>query len=261
MRRALATIAAVVAFSVFAPNVVSAEEANKPIREFDIATIEALGQHMYRQDQEAWKATDILLAKHNPARLQAAGARGRIVDEGADRDVVRFIQATTTGIEAAYDVTFAPGVPPVLSEPVNRTLSAAELAQYNARLLAGKNFDFRCSRDPANTVAFRDPDGKRWLVWVMSATSDTSVMAVGGHVRFTISEDGATLAQKDSLSKSCVFLPKNADAVGYFFTHIVSKTPVETHVFASLAYGATYFEGTPDGSVWKIEKGKISKEK
>jgi len=34
-----------------------------PIRDFDIATIERLGQEMYAQDQEAWKATDVLLLR------------------------------------------------------------------------------------------------------------------------------------------------------------------------------------------------------
>jgi hypothetical protein len=49
--------------------------------------------------------------------------------------------------------------------------------------------------------------------------------------------------------------------VAYFFTHIVSDTPVETHVFASLSYGVSFFVGTSDRSIWTVEKGTIKKVK
>jgi hypothetical protein len=241
-----------------------AEDEMVPIRAFDIKTIEALGQHMYRQDQEAWKATDLLPAKYAAKDLEGA-ARGWIVDETPGRDVVRFLRAGANGIEAAYDVTFVPGAAPSLSEPQNRILSPEETAQAEARHLAASSFTFRCSNDPANTVAFRDPTGDGWLVWVMSATHDTNAMMLGGHMRFTISPDGKTVVHKDALSKSCNILsrkgPNGEVPAGYFFTHIVSDTPVETHVFASLSYGANLVVGTPDRTIWMIEKGSITKVK
>lgn len=241
-----------------------AEDEAAPIRSFDIKTIEALGQHMYRQDQEAWKATDILLAKYAAKDLEAA-ARGWIVDEAPGRDVVRFLRAGPNGLEAAYDVTFTAGTAPALSEPQNRTLSPEETAQAEARHLAAKSFTFHCSNDPANTVAFRDPEGEGWLVWVMSATRDTRLMMLGGHMRFTISADGKTVVHKDALSKSCNILsrkgPNGEVPEGYFSTHIVSDTPVETHVFASLSYGASFIVGTPDRTIWAIERGAVSKVK
>ncbi|MDE2181869.1 MAG: hypothetical protein KGJ78_02485 [Alphaproteobacteria bacterium] len=246
--------------------VLPASADDKPIREFDLATIEALGQHMYRQDQEAWKATDILLAKHSLADLQSGRIRAWIVDDdGSDLNVVRFIRSGANGPEAVYDVAFVPGEEPKLTEPLVGTLQSVEIAQYNARELAAENFDFRCSNEPANTIAFWDPHGKSWLVWVMSVTKDPQQMMIGGHERFTISADGKSIIQKDALSKSCLMLSKTGQSgekpVAYYFTHIVSNTPVETHVFASLSYRATFFVGTSATDVWSIEGGRITKVK
>jgi hypothetical protein len=84
-----------------------ADDTLPPIRRFDIPTIEKLGRQMYEQDQEAWKATDILRAKHSDDELKAGNLHGWIVDPFLDRDVVRFIHDGANGPEAFYDVTFA----------------------------------------------------------------------------------------------------------------------------------------------------------
>ncbi len=256
---------AVMAMALTMAPVSLADDGSQPIREFDIKTIEALGVHMYSQDQEAWHATDILLANHSPAELGAAHPKGWIVDEMADRDVVRFLHEGANGLEAAYDVTFVRGAAPALSVPGNRTLSPDEITQAHARLLAASNFTFRCSNDPANAVAFRDPTSDAWLVWIMSATHDPNLMMLGGHIRFTISADGKSVIHNDALSRGCNILsrkdPGGETPVAYIFTHLVSNSPVETHVFASLSYGAIFFVGTPDGSVWRVEKGAITKTK
>lgn len=240
----------------------SAEEI-KPIRDFEIATIERLGQAIYRQDQLAWKATDILLAQHSPSELRRAKARGWIVDEGSGGHVVRFLREGANGPEVAYDVTFSPGAPGVLSEPENRTLTSDELSQHRARMLAAENFDFHCTADPANTVALHDSQGKGWLVWVMSATNDTDKMVMAGHIRFLISDDGRTLLQKDKLSRGCMVTdrPKerNGDKpVGQLFTNVISLKPVETQVFATLSYAMPMYVGTKGGVIWKIDSGHIS---
>ena len=256
-----ALIAGLVAFACLATSVASAEDVSPPIREFDVRTIEELGQHMYRQDQEAWKATDILLAKHSPEELRAAKAHGWIVDAGADRDLVRFIREGATGPEVAYDVTFVPNAEPVLSEPKDRSLSPEELAQLSARRLALKVFDFRCSNTPPNTVAFKDGGGKNWLVWAMSATTDQNLIVVGGHIRFTISADGKSITQKDRLSNSCLVFNRSeigSGFVGIFWNHVVSLLPVETELFASLSYKMDFRVGAPDGRTWKLSDGHMT---
>src|SRR6185436_12580370 len=96
------------------------------------------------------------------------------------------------------------------------------------------------------------------LVWAMAATTDNDAVIIGGHFRFAISADGKTIRTRDALSKSCLRLSKpSPDAgkrsEGMFFSHLVSLTPVETHVFANLQYKIRFFVGTRDGRSWKID--------
>src|ERR1043166_7297882 len=194
-----------------------------PIRQFDIPTTVTLGVEMYRQDQETWKTTDLLLAKHSETELKAAKAHGWIVESLADRDVVRFVRDGANGPEAFYDVTFTNQSAPVLSDPQTRLLSADELSQYRARLLALGNVKERCS-DTYNTIALKDPQNDRWIVWALAATkTDSDLIIIGGHFRFTISADGKTIVQKDALSKTCLRFTRkngpNGEPGQIFFVH------------------------------------------
>ncbi|MEI9929601.1 MAG: hypothetical protein WDM89_03285 [Rhizomicrobium sp.] len=181
--------------------------ATHPIRQFDIPTIERLGREMYEQDQEAWKATDILFAKHSRAELRAEKQQLWVVDKLPDRDIVRFVDNRDTGPVPAYDVTFVAGKDPVLSSSVEATLTLDELAQYDARLLAGKNVTRPCA-PTYNTIALKDPAGDKWLVWAMAATTDPNALVIGGHYRFTISKDGMSLIESDTLSRGCLTIER-----------------------------------------------------
>jgi hypothetical protein len=232
------------------------------VRQFDIGTTAALGVQMYHQDQEAWKATDVLIAKHSEAELTADKAHGWIVESHADRDIVRFVRDGTNGPEISYDVTFADPSGPVLSDPQNRVLDPDELAQYRARQLALDNVKERCS-DIYNTIALKDPGSDRWIVWALAATkTDPDLIIIGGHYRFTITADGKTIVQKDALSKSCVRFTRKSGPDGepgqIVFEHVVSLTPIETHVFASLSYQMPFRIGTLDGKAWKVDGDNIT---
>src|SRR5437763_10479935 len=118
-----------------------------PIRQFDLPTIETLGRAMYEQDQEAWKATDMLRAKLGDDQMKADKLHGWIVDSSTDRDVVRFVHDGTKGPEAYYDVAFPKaGGEPALSPPASRVLNAEEVRQYSARTLALTSIDQPCSQ-------------------------------------------------------------------------------------------------------------------
>ncbi|HEY8696342.1 MAG TPA: hypothetical protein VIM02_01900 [Rhizomicrobium sp.] len=240
---------------------VTADDGPPPIRAFDVATIQSLGAAMYVQDQEAWKATDLLRAGRSDDDLKAAKMHGWIVEPAPQGDVVRFIRDGESRPEAYYDVTFRKDAAPVLSEPRNRALTADELAQYNARLLALKSIDRPCS-DRYNTIALKDPQNDGWLVWTIASTTDPDAVIIGGHYRFTISSDGKTIRQKDALSHGCLTLSRKAAAraqeIGLLMNHLVSMTPVETHVFANLNYGIPLHVGTADGTVWKVDRGRLT---
>jgi len=163
-------------------------DPSSSIRQFDIPTVEKLGQQIYLQDREAWRATDILFAAHSRESLVAQKAHGWIVDSFPDRDVVRFIRDGANGPEAAYDVTFPKNENGSLSEPENRALTADELGQYNARTTALKDVDRPCG-DNYNTVVLKDPQSDGWIVWVLAATKKPDAAILAGHYRFMVSKD------------------------------------------------------------------------
>jgi hypothetical protein len=220
-------------------------------------TIEKLGQAMYAQDREAWKATDLLRAERTDDQLKAENVHGWIVDTYSDHDVVRFIHHGPNGPEAGYDVTFFVGKEPVLSQPRDAKLSSAELAKYAARTLALKESELTCSKS-YNTVVLPDTQRDGWLVWVMAATTDPNLIMLGRHYRFSISADGQTVREKDALSHDCLVLQKSASSDTFVVTHTLSPTPTEAHVFASLSYGLHFYVGTADGRAWKIDRGRVA---
>jgi len=248
--------------SILVPCAAWANDNAKPIREFDLATTEKLGRAIYKQDSEAWQASDSLTEKYSRDELVKQGVHGWIVDELPDRDIVRFVRIKGGAPEVFYDVAYPESGPPTMSEPTDRRLNPEERAQYDARMLALKNVDRMCT-DALNTVALRDPEGDGWLVWAMAATTQSHDVIIGGHYRFTISKDGNSVLRKDALSRGCLTLPKpqpkeGEQYIGNFVTHLVSLTPIETYVFDSLSYKETFDIGTLDGKAWKIEAGHIN---
>ena len=227
-----------------------------PIRAFDIATIENLAQEMYAQDRIAWTASDVLLAQIDAKKAAREGVKHWVTGTRDGHNVVRFIRIRDGTPEAGYDVTFAGLAEPTVSVPADRRLSADEKAQHSARLLALENIERRCS-DRYNTIALKDPESDGWLVWALAATVDPNLILIGGHYRFTISADGKTIRARDALSTSCLRFETKKDSAGSFMSHVVSLTPVETHAFASLAYGKTFHVGTEDGRAWRVDAGRI----
>lgn len=235
-------------------------QSDDTIRAFDLQMIEQLGQAMYAQDQYAAQATEVVFATRG--RSNTDGIRGWLVVPDGTRQRVHFIRESSAGPEIAYDVIFAPGAQPVLAADAPRALNDDELAQFHARQLALQSIERPCS-DRYNTVVLRDPEqADRWLVWTIAGTTDSNKVMVGGHYRFTISGDGRTIIARDALSRSCLVLEKSAVPVGsqpvaLTVTHIVSPTPIETHVFLSLLHRQAIYIGTTDRSIWAAERGKF----
>lgn len=260
MRTCLYALFAVIAANVIPIAAHSAAPDAEPIRHFDSATIETLGQAIYAQDQEAWSATEILMARRRG--LDVKGLEGWIVVTTDTGDRVRFIRVGNGTLAAAYDVLFAKDAEPVFLVPQDNTLTAGEVAQHNARNLALKNIGKACS-EHYNTVALPDPDAEGWLVWALAATTDPDAILLGGHIRFSVSQDGKTINAKDALSRSCLSLntadsPKGADPAAFIVTHLVSDEPLETHVFLSLQHRLDLFVVT-EKALWKVSHGHVEK--
>lgn len=254
--------------SLFAIAKESTEARPAAIREFDVATLSRLGREIYLHDQLAWKATDVVLAQIGMERLRKDGSRGWIVEASNPKaQVVRFIRAGQAGMEVLCDVTFVDGGSPELSVPAERALSARQRVQVDALEIAKARF-FEgklpwCGGNP-NTVVLDDPDGSGFLVYFLRAKPAMDKIPIGGHYRFTVSSDGRKVEQVDRLFASCLTLPKQPPEGGtpveLFMTHLVSSTPLETHVFLSLQDGIPFAIGTPDRTLWLVKDGEITRQ-
>ena len=244
----------------------SAAETNNPmpaIRSFDLKTIESLGRRIYEQDAYASRATDILFERvGGPERLTREGIAGWVVSEQGTNVVVRFVKAGTASVVPAYDVMFSTLRHGELSSAEGKRLSTNEVAQYKARQLALKNIPEYCS-DRYNAVVLQNVGADGFLIYALAATTDPNLVLIGGHYRFTVSGDGSRIERTDRLFKTCLIVdkrdvPAGGETAGLYASHIVSDTPVETHVFLSLLNRQPMYIVTKDGNMWKIDKGAIT---
>lgn len=228
--------------------------SSKPVQvsDFPLPTVERLGLELYFQDQLAWKASDALTeAKHD-----LKGLRGWIVIDERPVFRVRFIRGAASGVEAAYDVVYDGKAKFGVSQPVDRRLSAAEQAQFNARTTARNDVPSYCVGEPYNTVVLPNPDGAGWLVWLLQPMTVANTYPITGHWRYLISADGESIVRRDRLGNSCLSM-ETKDKVAIMVTNIVSQAPLETHVFTSYAAKLDIFVLTGKEAMWQIHDGKI----
>jgi len=242
----------------------SAESASADIREFTIEQIEKLGAAIYAQDLAVANATDLLFEQN--LDLNAIPMRGWVVSETKEETTVTFVAKYDDMYFGVFEVRQKKGKKKGEFKQIGKVKLEGELlAQFNARNLALSNIDAHCS-NRYNTVVLRDPEKNGFIVYALAATTDVDTILVGGHYRFTITGSGDQIQQKDKLFNSCLALdktpeglPPGADLAAYYMTHIVSATPVETHVFLNLMHKKPFHVGTPDNIVWEINNGKISR--
>ena len=239
MRFAGLATAFVLAFTAAGPTLARAERAPDPIpiTEWSRDKVIAMGQEIHRQDVAAWVATDALMEKFSGTPPQGL-AGWIVVPDGRDQKV-RFLKAEGDVVSAGWDVIVRNGRAGDVVDVTDGTLSDQEQARFRARMTAASNIGrLRCSPN-MNAVVADDPDSDGWLVWLLTSTTDASIVPMGGHYRFLISADGTTVQQRDMLTNSCLPMPRNAAPEGaqtaaLTISQIVSDGPVETHVFLSL---------------------------
>jgi len=241
------------------PMTVCAQDGPSAIRAFDIKTTEKLGLLMAEQADEAANADEVLAAQQRNAEQD--GIVGWIFDPAPGQSRVRFLRQRDGKVEVAYDVGGGKGRPTKFSVPTRRELTPREIAQFNARQLAARNIEKPCS-PVYNTLAVKDPGSDRWLVWALATAPEPGAVAIGGHIRFTISADGTTVISRDALSLGCIVItpeppPPGKKSMAALVTHLVSDAPVETHVFVNLLYDLPLLVEVPGQSMWQIERGHI----
>jgi hypothetical protein len=242
----------------------AAQDSKPPtIREFPIATIEALGKQLHRQDAMAATAFDTLFEMYPEAKkLQI---RAWITESNAENQRIFIIQEKDSKQSLAYIINFPkdgqPAVEAHLDEPlppfVQTRLAARASAIEAIPALMAERYNFE---------VLDDPDGNGFLVYGLAATMKPDEIVVGGHFRVSVSADGSKAEQVDALSRSLLILPKTptdlpegSKTAAATMTHIVSSTPVETHVYASLLHKTPFFVATSEKDLWVVGNGKIEK--
>lgn len=232
------------------------------VKAFSPEITETLARQMYVQDQEAAKATDALFAAHPQDDLVKQGLAGWIVVPGKDGDIVRFLRKDGAQLARFYDIRFSAAGEPVLSEPSEKAVSDSERAQFLARRLASETTGRGCNGHNTS-IAMQNPDGSGWLVWVIPANTDAHKVILGGDVRYRISGDGKNILHADKFSENCN-VERNPEASvkndgGILMTYPSGIYPSETQAFFTLSRHLPLFESTPNGRVWEIRDGHISR--
>jgi hypothetical protein len=240
-----------------APAAVSTE-----VTEWPLARIVALGTDLYRHDQAAWVATDVFLEFLGDER--PADIVGWIVTGTGNDLMVRFLRRTGDDLRPGWDIPVVDGVAgTVIPAAEDAVLGERDKAAFRARQTASAGLGRApCSRT-MNAVVLADPDSEDWLVWLLTPVPSARSVPIGGHIRHRVSADGLTLLSREPLSRSCLTLepsttPDGSTTAGLFATHIVSDTPVETHVFLSLQSGLPLYVGTGD-IVWLVDGATVER--
>jgi hypothetical protein len=235
----LAVLAVVAMLGVAAPTIAAAQAERAPdpvpIEEWPLEKISRIGLEMYRLDTAAWVATDALLKAISQEETRTI--RGWLIAPVEDGLRVRFYREGDPDPVPGWDVVIKGRVAGPVTPPPGAVLTPEELAQTRALATARANIGrLQCSARP-NTVIMDDPDSDGWLVWLLTPMPQNRAIPIGGHYRFRISADGGTVLQRDQLSNTCFFAerpPADARDAVLAYTQIVSRGPVETHVFLSI---------------------------
>ncbi|HVJ29559.1 MAG TPA: hypothetical protein VNA66_04555 [Gammaproteobacteria bacterium] len=234
--------------------------AQEPIRDFSLDVIEELGRELYRRDMAASVATDVLLAQR--LNLDDFPLRGYVVTEDRKGFLVTFVGEYDAEIKAVFDVRPDQKASPRFALAEQRELSKEEAAQFRALNVARREITEPCS-DRYNSVVLDDPETDGQIVYLLAASKEPGAIVVGGHYRVTVSASGEEVLAADRLSSACMTAsPPDKSAgpsVAFVVTHLVSDTPVETHVFLSLLHDEPMVVLTSEKTAWIVIEGDIER--
>lgn len=135
------------------------------------------------------------------------------------------------------------------TDPVRKRARQTAMAALRGRLF-NLRYDY---------VVLTDPDGKRFLVYALGKTAKADEVVLAGHLRVTVSPDGAKVERVDALSHTVLVasdresrLPAGYKPVALYFNQIVSNKPVETFIYLANLARKNIYIGTPDGKIWLV---------
>jgi hypothetical protein len=239
---------------------VTAAFANE-IREFNLPTLEKLGNELSHRDEIAAKASDLVFEKH--PEFKKVTPQGWITDLHPDGDVVYFIVEANDAIAPAYKVMFPREGSPQVEDIHSQSLPRAIATRYRARQTAMRSTLPRLNDAYGahyNFEVLDDPDGSGFLVYGLAAFRTGDAVYTGGHMRVTVSADGSKTERVDELSHGII--QQKADPgkemVAVSTSQAVdTKYPVETWLYTSHLYHLPMYVAAKNGSVWACVNGRI----
>lgn len=224
-----------------------------------ISIVETDGRLMHEKDVKAADATDILLAKIDPANYP--NFVGWVTYPSKEGYTVSFYEKSAKGFSVIADVVYLKGEVPILGLAPPREPSEIEVSMIRARITALENGASNCSKRH-NTIVLPSQDEALWDVYVLAATTEARLVQVGGHVKVTVSKDSAEVVEVMPLSKSCLVLdkaqglPDGATLAALTVTHIVTAMPIAIHPYINLLHDIDLAVSTERG-LWMVSAGKI----
>ena len=169
------------------------------IREFDVPTLERLGNELARRDEIAARASDAVLDTQPAAR--ALKLRGWVSELSKDGDKVYLTTEVPSGPVLAYRVVFHDDKP-MVEDHRGESLPPAIALRFKARNTAASAVEDKLYKDANyNFEVLDDPDGRGFLVYALAATRKKGELLTGGHFRITVSPDGAKADRVDPLGQ------------------------------------------------------------
>jgi hypothetical protein len=219
-----------------------------------LALFQRLGIAIYQQDIASARGTD--------AMMELTGGepdtrvRGWVTLDTPSGFRVLFVAPVASELLVIYDVDVPRGgrAKAVLVDPP-APASPEVTARFRAQQ-AVNTHGFRPCSDRYNQVVLPATlvGETGWLVYALAATVDPNARIIGGHHRFLVSEDGARVLKSKPLSKDCMTLEAEPDAVAMMVSTLISDLPNEGHYFASLLYDTPIYV-LAGGQLWKVAPG------
>jgi hypothetical protein len=233
------------------------------IREFDVATLERLGNELSHRDKIAARAADIAVERY--PEWKKVSPQFWITDLGKGSDSVYLIDARKPEPALAYKVSFPKNGSPNILDAHHQPLPSEIAVRYRALRTGIKAAlpTLNVAYGPSyNYEVLNDPDGNGFLVYALAAFTKRKVVYTGGHVRITVSADGAKAERIDQLSHGIIEQKSDPghEVVAVATAQAVeTKYPVETWLYSSYLYHLPMFVATNDGGVWLVVNRKIKK--
>lgn len=218
-----------------------------------LQSAETTGAIIYLHDHAAAVATDAALKLKAFKKDKRIG--GWITELRQGRINVTFVDRTPAALYR-IEVSENGVAGPVIALDSPAPLSEYEQGAATARAAAMASDIQPCSSRYNSVVlpSSATADGN-WMVYLLPATTKSSVVPLGGTYRMEVS--GSTVTAQRGFTRTCITLQNSPRTAGLMITHLLDPIPTEAHVFWSLWAKQPMYVAVVNGGLWGIENGKI----